>query len=228
MTEPLKVKVEIEPAPIQFQDALKELSVQGKRFYGKILRRIPYSQLHLCCIGSAGQASCDPRLVRQEKNRRIARFILLAPEELTEVARWLMAEGMYNDVIAEAVAKTAPSWNDLKPKHQVVAKLFCIYNHTDDPEERIIDAMNLLKLSAGDGVDPMTCSEISSKLFYLVRKFRGIGVEEKDRMGDQEFRAGIWRAMEVILDLFPVEEQAVLLRERLRDFGCTSDCFRSG
>jgi hypothetical protein len=200
---------------------------QGKKFGKDALHNIPYSQLHLCCIGSAGVTACSPRIVYLEKERRLERFVSLAPEELARSERWLKAEGMFNDVVAEVTAKSAPAWDNLKPRQQLVAVLFCLYNHTDDPEDRVVEVIALLQESAGDGIPPMLCSELCSKVVSLTRRLLGMGVEEKDKIGDSEFREGVFQVIEAILGVLPKEEQAVLIQERLRGFSCTSDCYRS-
>ena len=225
MEEPLKIEIEIDPELVQFQDAQKELASQGKHFYGKVLRKIPYSQLHLCCIGSAGLTACSPFLVSREKERRIGRFVSLGPEELVQAEGWLKTEGMFSDVMAEVTSKSSPCWQDLKPRHKVVAKLFCIYNHMDFPEGRILETMEYLKQAAFDGLPPMLCSEISSKLLLLVRRYRGIGISEKEHIGDPEFREGVWKVMETVMDILPKEEREILLKEQIKDYSCTQGCF---
>jgi hypothetical protein len=224
---PLKVEVETIQPSVRFSDARRELASEGRRFTSKALRRIRYPELHLCCIGSARSAACSPSLVRSEKERRIGRFLSLAPEELGQAERWLRAEGMLEDVAEEMSSRSAPSWDCLRPRQRLAFKLICIYNHVDSPEERILEAVGLLKESAGDGIPAGTCSSLCSALVSLARRHAGTQEDgEGERMGDPEFRGGIWKAMEEVLDLLPREEQAVVLREQVRDYRCTSDCFR--
>jgi len=222
---PLKVEVETIQPSVRFSDARKELASEGKRFTSKALRRIRYPDLHLCCIGSARSATCSPALVRSEKERRIGRFLSLAPDELGQAERWLRAEGMLEDVAEEMSSRSSPSWDRLRPRQKLAFKLMCIYNHMDSPEERILEAVRLLKESAGDGIPAGTCSSLCSALTSLARKYVGMEEDEKGRIEGPEFRDGIWKAMEEVLDLLPKEEQAVVLREQVNGYGCTSDCF---
>jgi len=227
ISSPLKVEVDTVIPSMDFKEALPGLIASGKKFDRQTLQKIPYCQLHLCCIGPAGLAACSPRLVFKEKERRLSRYISSAPEELAASERWMKTEGMYRDVMAEVAAKSAPSWDTLKPRQKVVAKLFCLYNHIDDPEERVVEAVVLLREAAGDGVDPMLCSECCSRLVNITRRYLGIQIEEKDKIGASEFWEGIYQTMESVLDVLPKEEQLVLVRERIRGYSCTSDCFRS-
>ena len=223
---PLKVEIETVIPSIPFWDAQKELVATGKRFSSKNLKHIPYSQLHLCCIGPAGSAVCNPHLVYSEKERRLGRYVALAPNELDEAERWLRAQGMLEDVIAVRTAKSAPYWHGLKPRQKVVMKLLCLCNHWYDPEYRITEAVALIQEAAGDGIPPELGSSLCSRLVNVTRRYLGIGVEEKDRIADPEFRDGVWRCMEAILDLLPREEQTLLLKEQVQGYSCTSDCFR--
>lgn len=226
ISSPLKVEVDTVLPSMDFKEALPGLIASGKRFDRQLLQKIPYSQLHLCCIGPAGLAACSPRLVFKEKERRLSRYISSAPEELAASERWMKTEGMYGDVMAEVTAKSAPSWDTLKPRQKVVAKLFCIYNHIDDPEERVVEAVVLLREMGAD-LNPMLCSKCCSKLVNITRCYLGIEVEEKDRISASEFREGLYQVMEMVLDVLPKEEQLVLVREHISGYQCTSDCFRS-
>jgi hypothetical protein len=226
ISSPLKVEVDTVIPSLDFRIVQQELASQGKRFGKDSLQKIPYSQLHLCCIGPAGAAACSPRLVYLEKERRLDRFVSLAPETLKDSERWLKAEGMFDDVMAEVSAKAAPEWDNLKPRQRVVALLFCLYNHVDDPEERVVDAVAFIKESAGDGIPPMLGSELCSKLVNLTRRFLGLVEEDKQRITSTEFREGIFQVIEAILNILSKEEAMTLMQEKINGFSCTSDCFR--
>jgi hypothetical protein len=227
MDAPLKVEMEVISPPVSFQDSLRALLSEGRRFGRESLRQVPYLQLSLCCTGAAGSAACLPRLVRLEKERRLGRFVSLAPDDLSRSERWLKAEGMYGDVVAEISSRSSPDWERLKPRQRAVAKLLCLYNHLDDPEERILEAVEYIQQSAGDGVDPMLCSGICSRLVDTGRRLLGTTGDGRPGIGPNEFREGVWQCMEGLLDTLPQEEQELLLRERIRGYSCTSDCFRS-
>jgi hypothetical protein len=221
---PLKVDVETIPAPVGFEEALA--SLRGRRFGRRSLRPVRYRQLHLCCLATAGSAACPVPLVRAEKARRLGRFLSLDPDALAESSRWLMAEGMWGDLLAELDARSSPEWGRLRPGQRAVALLLCLYNHLDDPEERLLGAVEALRESAADGVPPMLCSELCSRLTDLGRRALSPETPEKERVGPNELREGLWRSMEALLSALPREEQRILLREKLRNYSCTSDCFR--
>ena len=121
VSSPLKVEVDTVLPSFDFKVVQQELAHRGKKFDRKSLQMVPYSQLHLCCIGTAGAAICSPRLVYLEKERRLGRYVALAPEELVRSERWLKAEGMFDDVMAELTANSAPAWERLKPRQRLVA-----------------------------------------------------------------------------------------------------------
>ena len=59
-TVPLKFEVDTVIPSVSFRDAQKELASQGRRFNKEALQKVPYSQLHLCCIGPAGAGRLLP------------------------------------------------------------------------------------------------------------------------------------------------------------------------
>jgi hypothetical protein len=215
---PLKVEIEAVPAS-NFQDIQKELVSKGKRFTGQALHQIPYSQLHLCCIGSAGAAACSSDLVNEEKDHRIDRFLSLSPEELAKSERWLRAEGMYGDVISEISSKTVPTWDELTCRQQAVAKLLCIYNHVDNPHSRLMEACLLLRACSEGSLTLKVCSTLVIRLLALDRSHPVL-------IGGSELREGVWKVMETVFDLLSDSERVVFAGEQIRGYSCTSDCFR--
>jgi hypothetical protein len=90
-----------------------------------------------------------------------------------------------------------------------------------------MEAMLLLEEAAGDGIDVMLASELCSKLLNITRRYVGFHTAEKDRINAPEFREGVWKVMEAVLDVLPKDEQNILLEENIQGYSCTSDCFRS-
>ena len=215
---PLKIEIEALPAA-SFQDVQKDLVSKGKCFTEQVLCRIPYSQLHLCCIGSAGAAACSSDLVAEEKDHRIGRFLSLSPGELAKSERWLRAEGMYGDIISEISSKTVPTWDELTGRQQVVAKLLCIYNHVDNPHSRLMEACLLLRACSEGDLTLKVCSALVIRLLALDRSHPVL-------IGGSELREGVWKAMETVFDLLSDAERVVFAGERIRGYSCTSDCFR--
>ena len=215
---PLKVEIDTVSPAASFRDAQKELASKGRRFTFRDLRQIPYSQLHLCCIGTAGSAACSPGMVTEEKDRRLGRFLSLPPPELAKSERWLRAEGMYGDVVSEISRRAVPAWDGLTDSQQAVAKLLCIYNHIDNPHGRLMEACLLLRACADGSLSPKACSALVIRLLALDK---GYPVP----MGGGEFREGVWKVMETVFDLLPDAERSVFVDERIKNYECTSDCF---
>ena len=216
---PLKVEIDTVSPAASFRDAQKELASKGRHFTFRDLRRIPYSQLHLCCIGTAGSAACSPSVVAEEKDRRLGRFLSLPPGELAKSERWLRAEGMYGDVMSEISSRAVPAWDDLTDRQQAVAKLLCIYNHIDSPHGRLMEACLMLSACAEGSLSPKVCSSLVIRLLALDKGYPMLA-------GGSELREGVWKAMETVFELLPEGEKAVFAGEQIEGYSCTSDCFR--
>src|SRR5208337_4531972 len=119
------MKVDVEsygPSRRDFYDLRSELIEDSKKFDEVSLRRLPYHQLHLTCIGNAGDAACSPELVQQEKARRRERFIAMEEEEFKACERYLRTEEIYDDVVFAISSKLAVRWGDLNDRQKAWAK----------------------------------------------------------------------------------------------------------
>lgn len=220
----MKIEVETLDAPRRdFYDLRKELIASGKKFDETNLRFIPYDQLHLCCIGNAGEAVCLPRLVQAEKAARRERFLHMESEEFKAAEIFLKIERMYDDVMYAIAYRNAPKWDDLKYRQRAWAKLTCLYNHVDDPFQRLGEAVLVLRKCSqpldNDGLPPDYCMNLMNKLKGLSTVFPG-------RLSDDGFRQKIAELAYGLLEFLPDEERTVLEKEQLQDYSCTSDCFR--
>ena len=202
-----------------FYDLRSELIEDSKKFDESVLRLLPYHQLHLTCIGNAGDAACDPELVQREKARRRERFIAMDEDEFRACERYLRAEEMYDDVILAVCSKSAPHWADLNDRQQAWAKLNCLYNHIDDPHPRIGEAILLLRKCSTTSLPTDVCHHYSGKLRSLISVYPG-------KLGNDFFRSQIEDIRDNVRDFLPDEERVVCDREQIADFQCTSDCFR--
>jgi hypothetical protein len=206
----------------EFSDLRKELVEQGKQFDEINLHLVPYSQLYLCCIGNAAEARCSLDLVKQEKIRRRERFLSMELEEFKEVETYLKVEQMYEDVLRAIAFRSATHWDDLSNCQQLWAKLTCLYNHVDNPNQRIQEIIDLFTLCAKGttGTLPVdVCKVYSSKL-------KGISSVYPSMVSDDVFREKIGEMAETVLSFMSSEECQLIEKEQLKGFSCTSDCFR--
>lgn len=219
------MKIEIESLDIpqrSFAELRRELIDQGKKFDERTLRAVPYSQLHLCCIGNAGTTACSPELVRQEKINRRERFLNMETEEFKEAETYLKIEQMYDDVMYIIASRTVPKWDTLHDCQKLWTKLTCLYNHVDNPGDRIQEVLDLFARCANDptsGLPSDVCTIYASKL-------RGLGSVFPGRLSNDSFWDKIGEMAETLLEFMSDEDRKMLEKEQFQDFSCTSDCFR--
>jgi hypothetical protein len=218
----MKIEIESLDAPQrEFAELRRELIEKGKKFDETTLRTIPYSQLNLCCIGNAGSAACSLELVQQEKASRRERFLSMESDEFKEAEHFLKIERMYDDVMFALTNRTASQWNGLTDCQKLWTKLTCLYNHVDNPTQRMQEALALFAKCANDpgsGLPSDVCSIYASKL-------RGITSVYPGRVSDETFRDKIGEMAATLLEFMPEEHREALEKEQLQGFSCTSDCF---
>ena len=219
----MRIEIESLDTPRRdFADLRRELAEQGNKFTEKTLAAVPYAQLHLCCIGNAGPNACLPRLVQQEKLNRRERFLSMEPEEFKASENYLKIEQMYDDVMYAIACRLVPKWADLSTPQKLWAKLTCLYNHVDNPSDRMTDVLNLFAQCAADpdsGLPMDVCTAYASKL-------RGMASVYPGRVSDDTFRTKVGEIAETLLEFMLTEERQMLEKEQVQDFSCTSDCFR--
>lgn len=219
----MKIEIESLDTPQRdFAELRRELIENNKKFDETTLRAIPYSQLNLCCIGNAGPAACSLQLVQQEKINRRERFLYMEPEEFKEAETFLKIEQMYDDVLHTIATCTAPQWEDLNACQKLWAKLTCLYNHVDNPSHRLDEILALFAQCAADpssGLPVDVCRVYAAKLKGMASVYPG-------KVTNEVFREKVGEIAETLLEFMPPEERQMLEKEQLRDFTCTSDCFR--
>ena len=127
-----------------------------------------------------------------------------------------------DDVMYAIACRTAPKWKDLNDAQKVVAKLTCLYNHVDNPADRMLESLNLLTRCSADPENPFpadVCTMYASKI-------RGMSLVFPERISDVLFRKKVAEIFESLLDFMPNQQKQVIEKEQLQDFSCTSDCFR--
>lgn len=217
--------IEVENLGVQrrnFQELSTELSAQGKVFDTSTLAAIPYEQLTRCCIGDAGAAACDISLVRAEKARRRERYLDMSTEDLSLCSNFLRIEQMNEDIKYAVACNGAPSWETLTTRQKVWFKLNCVFNHIENPQDRLFQICLLLRLCLvehNSGLPSDVCHHYIARLKNLSDNFPAI-------MSEKLFRDQIWDIAENILEFLPNAEHSICDKEELKDFSCTSDCFR--
>jgi hypothetical protein len=202
-----------------FYDFRDNLIERGKTFDEASLRLLSYHQLYLAAIGNAGAAVCSPQFVQREKARRRERFLAMEPEELKTCERYLRVEEMYDDVIVALGSKLAPRWDGLSDRQKLWAKLNCLYNHLDDPQTRIGEALLLLRKCSTTSLPTDVCQ-------HYIQRMQGLMATYPGRVTDEFFRTQIEDIRDNIRDFLPDEEQEVCDEQQIADYSCTSDCFR--
>ncbi len=219
----MKIEIENLGAPRQdFQHLRDDLIVHGKKFDETTLPSIPYQELILCCTGPAGEAACLTRLVRLEKKRRRERFLGMELEEFSECLNFLRVEQMEEDIQFALAQRAAPKWDDLSTRQKLWFKLSCIYSHLDSPQQRLGEAILLLRICADEvdsGLPKEVCEHFMNKLKQYHAEYPGV-------LKDFQFREKVWDVAETILEFLPDEELGICKKEMLQDYSCTSDCFR--
>jgi hypothetical protein len=203
-----------------FYDLRSDLIEQDKKFDETSLSLLPYHQLHLAAMGNAGAAACQVTVVQQEKARRRERFIAMDETEFKASERYLRAEEMYDDVIRVIGSKLAPRWEELSDPQKLWAKLSCLYNHLDDPQQRMGEALLLLR----------KCSTIShlptDVCQHYMGRLRGLMATYPGKVTDAFFRAQIEDTRDNIRDFLTDDERGACDKEQIADYQCSSDCFR--
>lgn len=216
------MKIEVEgSAPLaDFKYLRNQLVLNHKKFTTETLSKVPYEQLPLCCTGEAGAARCDRKFVISERQARRKRFLNMETDELEDSKRFLLINQMDEDVRVVLALRAAPKWESLNVRQQVWAKLNCVYTHVDDPSLRLKEAILLLRECATQRVLP---PEVA--MSYMPR-LRGLLTVFPGKISSTLFRAKILEISDALLEFMDEREAAVLQREEIQNYSCTSDCYR--
>lgn len=201
-----------------FYDLRSELIEQDRQFDTQTLAYLPYHQLHLCCIGNAGDAVCSPVLVTMEKRARRQRFLSLEDDAFNQVESLLRYEEMHDDVIFNVNQQAAPHWDDLTLRQQAWAMLHCLWTHSDDMMLRLREAHDLLHHCKTRMMPVDVCMHYMTKLDGLMMSL--------GKLSDDMLRSQIEEVRDNVRDFLPEPELSICQREQIRGFVCTSDCFR--
>jgi hypothetical protein len=215
----MKIEIEFPGVYRDFYTLRRELGDRGEKFTDAYLQSVPYSQLHLCCIGNAGGLACTLKSVQQEKLRRRERFLSMEMDEFRAVENYLKIEQMYDDVKSAIEARLTPTWDSLNDRQKACAKLICLYNHVDNPQKRMGEMVVLLRRCSTNQLPADVAGAYMVKLKGLLSVFPG-------KLSDETFRSKIADITDNLLNFLPDQERSIIDREEIQDYRCTSDCFR--
>jgi hypothetical protein len=216
----LKIEVENYEPLVDFRFLRDQLVQQNEKFSPESLPQVPYEQLFLCCTGEAGAARCGRSLIVAERLARRARFVNMETDESAASRTYLQVNQMDEDVRCDQTVQSTPRWGDLNARQQTWAKLNCIANHIDDPALRLKEAILLLRECASQRVLP---PEVA--MSYMPR-LRGLLTVYPGRITDQLFRTKITEIADALFEFLDEHEVLALQREEIRNYSCTSDCYR--
>ena len=222
-SRPKEAKIVVESLGTQdFFTVRDQLLKQGERFTEQTLALVNYSQLPYCALGVAEAAVCSLRLVREEKQRRRARFLELDPEEFQQCTGYLKLHGMYDDVVRQTTLQKAPRWHDLSYRVRAWAKLTCLSNHADFPLARLYEVIDLLQKATKEKnpLPEVVANNYIQRIKVLMVKFR-----PTERL-DPHFREQLGHFTEDLTLSFSESDRQIIEKELIQDFSCTSDCFR--
>ena len=197
-----------------------EMEASGHALTADTLVRVPYEQLNLCPTATAGAIACSVEEAAREQFRRRRRFLSMDAEGFRDSKRYLQVEGMYEDVLRERQLLLAPTWETLRLRQKVWFKLTCLQNHADVPHARLADAQLLLRECALWGDLP---KDVATAFRKDVER---LTAEAKHGMKAEYLSRLVQGMASNVLDFLPEPEQNVCAAELLRDYTCTSDCFR--
>jgi hypothetical protein len=223
VTPSLNIEVEALDTPLRdFAELRRELIEQGLTFDEISIRAIPYSQLHLCCIGNAGAAACTPELVQSEKATRRERFLNMETDDFKEAETFLKIEQMYDDVLFAISNRMTLPYSTLTDCQKLWVRLTCLYNHVDNPIQRMQDVIALFQQCAANPHGKLPTDVCS----VYAGKFKGLATVYPGRISDKIFREKVGEMAETVLQFMSDGERQFVEKEQLQDFSCTSDCFR--
>lgn len=100
-----------------FNDVVKELIAEGKKFDAESLKQITFRDLNLACVGNAGKAACSIELVENEVKRRIDIVANMSFEEVeNDKGKWEILDdvsmyyGYYAGKVSPISIRDAPKW----------------------------------------------------------------------------------------------------------------------
>jgi hypothetical protein len=206
---------------IPFPEFRQQLLAEERPFTERELAKLPYTHLPFAAIANAGKARCSLDLVINEKVRRRDRFVTMSPEALDDAKRYLQIEGMFDDVTDALESREAPRWERCTERTKLWLKLNCIHDHTDNPMPRLKEVTELIRTTyEADQLKKVVADRFTKEIGHL-RTFY------PDAISDEELRDKTGSLAEELLSMLGDLEWGICEHGRIRDYSCTSDCYRN-
>jgi len=201
-----------------FYDLKERLVREGKTFDREVMKQLEYQDLILCAIGDAGKARCATTTVLEEAAERRSVYNTLSLQRVQELREVLELEGMYEEVLADAVNRSPDllSYKKLTDTQRLYFKLRCLRNHQDYPHKRVEEALWL--------VDKIQKLNPSPEISKWQTTLEALEIDNAANLGPVHFR----KCLQGVRDLFKLmslQEVAECEAETLRDYSCTHNCF---
>jgi hypothetical protein len=204
-----------------FYSVRDTLISQGKKFDEKSLALVNYSQLTNCALGIAEGTTCSLQKVREEKQRRRARFLSLDAKSLDDCKGFLQIHKMWDDINQIIKMKNAPAWDELPNRVKAWAKLICLTNHLDFPARRFEEVKEYLRKST---IEELECHPLPEAVATnYIQRVHILTTTLEDQL---ELRDNLAKLAEDLTVSFSEFDHKTLEEHLILDYSCTSDCFR--
>jgi hypothetical protein len=217
----LKIKIDPLGTPQRdFFQVRNQLALEGRKFDFDTLPSLPYNQLSLAAIGTAGTTMCPLELVQDEKRQRRERFLSMDEEALQGMKNFLLIERMWDDILFERAYNALPHWDNLTDRQKIWLRLNCVNNHVDSPNARLTEVVGFLAKGFKAGELPLEISaSFTSKLRSLLHLY-------PKYIDDNTFRDRITVMTANFFQFLPLDEAKQVEGEEIQGYSCTSDCYR--
>lgn len=219
----MSLEIDIDPhgySRVPFVELRTRLLALDQKFTERELRLLPYSELVNAAIANAGKAACSLDAVLLEKERRRYRFLHLSPDEFPKSKRYLQIEGMYSDVSTCLQMRYAPHWDELSPRVRLWCKLNCLYNHSDNPDQRIRETYPMVLACDQAG---LLRQGFADRMTTDLDRLRWI----TDASEEDEFRYITCPLAEELIAQLDSEERQICERELVAGYSCTGNCYHA-
>jgi hypothetical protein len=213
-----------------FYDLKEQLVRENRIFDRETMKLLEYPDLILCAIGDAGKARCDIKVVAEEAAARRSAYANYSLQRILELRRVLEHEGMYEDVLNDAISRSEIlSWKKLTDLQKLYFKLLCLRNHQDYPGKRLDEALTYLALAAKKDPRPelakwQTTLETLSNDIRTEASAWHLRAEQDSCLSHVHFRKSI-QGVRGLLELMSPSEVMECEAETLRDYSCSHNCF---
>lgn len=205
---------------VPFDMLRAQLIESGKKFSDEELDKLVYYEIMLACMAHAGTCACTYDEALRAKMQRRKRFVSLPASEVLACKRYLMTEGMWEDVWYEVRMRDIPHWDDLTPECRLMFKAACLENHTDLVPERIKEMREVVKQCRWPIRQAYKhIGIINGHLHQMLRLW-------KEQETASYFLQANLLAEYIFTSIIDPRHRALCNTHLLRGYQCTAGCFR--